>query len=558
MKNCKRILAGALIFAMGFGVCALNAGEALGAKKPKLSKKSVTVKVGKKKTIQVKGIKKNKIKKISVSTNKKKIVAVKKKGKNAFTVQGKKKGNAKVTVKVFIKKGKKKTLTLKVKVTKDVTLSVAEQTSIKESYQGIFENFGTCANYVGYGNKAKQLQTPEIVEFIKKHYNSITLENEMKPEAILTKDTLKVEDAKAKGYLIPDSYKESTVPALNFDVVDKTLAFCHENQIRLRAHTLVWHSQTPALFFYSEYDTSKSILKDTAQMDARMEFYITNVMHHVMDQEKTLNGNPGSIVYAWDVVNEYLHHSKAMDNGNWVDVYGEQKKQPTYVKKAYEIAYNVLKEYNATDKVALVFNDYNTYDEVDDIIEVVKYINEGEEANICSAIGMQAHVDCSYPSVAKFETAVKKFMETGLEVQITELDVTINFVNASAGQTAADQAKYVSNLMTMLVKTQKERDTKVSPKGITGITIWGLYDDCSWRATNKPLFFSSGITKPKASYFALIQASGNEASATASTTPSTTPSASPSALPSATSSASTGTEASTVPGETASATPATA
>ena len=39
---------------------------------------------------------------------------------------------------------------------------------------------------------------------------------------------------------------------------------------------------------------------------------------------------------------------------------------------------------------------------------------------------MQSHLDINYPSGSVFGTTLDKFLATGLEVQITELDATIN------------------------------------------------------------------------------------------------------------------------------------
>jgi endo-1,4-beta-xylanase len=46
----------------------------------------------------------------------------------------------------------------------------------------------------------------------------------------------------------------------------------------------------------------------------------------------------------------------------------------------------------------------------------------------------------------------------------------------------------------------------VNPKGVTGITLWGLYDTISWRASCSPLLFDTGITDPKASFYEFINA----------------------------------------------------
>ena len=101
-----------------------------------------------------------------------------------------------------------------------------------------------------------------------------------------------------------------------------------------------------------------------------------------------------------------------------MDVYGNMGLKPTYVKKAYEIAYDELKQYGLQEDVTLFYNDYNEYDVADEIVELINYINEGEEAKICGGIGMQSHITVNYPSLEKYGTAVDKFLATGLQVQV--------------------------------------------------------------------------------------------------------------------------------------------
>ena len=72
----------------------------------------------------------------------------------------------------------------------------------------------------------------------------------MKPDNMLNKKTtISVADAKAKGYVISDDYKESTVPELTLETIDGVLAIAKQHNIRMRAHTLMWHQQTPTWFF---------------------------------------------------------------------------------------------------------------------------------------------------------------------------------------------------------------------------------------------------------------------------------------------------------------------
>lgn len=544
----------AAMLAMAMCVTALaGAGEAEAKAKPKLSKTSLSIQAGASKTVKVKNAKGAKV---SWKAGNKKIT-IKKAGKYAVKITGKSAGKSVLTCKVKAKK----TYSLKCRVTvkkkagqtpkvspaatntaapgttapatatptgnpsagtpsstpttapgeNDATKAPQKtelppvEGSILESYKDTFGYMGSCLNYKAFS----QLQDEKTLQFVKNHFNSFTLENEMKPEAILGDEITGItkEEAASLGYVVPESYTEDVVPKLDFDTVDKALKAAKDNGLKVRAHTLVWHSQTPQWFFLAGYNGRKSTTKEI--MDARLEFYIRSVMKHVMDKEKELTGEAGSIVYTWDVVNEYLNRG----NSPWDRVYGNGGMEPSYVKKAFQVAYSMVKEYGVQDKVALVNNDFDTYFRPDEIVALVNFINEGEEAKICNAIGMQSHVDITRPTLEEYGTALDKFLATGLEVQITELDVTINFDHEGKtwqykdkGETDEQQAAFVSDFMKLVVKKQRERDKTVNPKGITGVTIWGLYDTISWRSACSPLLFKGSIYEAKPSYQAFLDA----------------------------------------------------
>lgn len=487
-------------------VCTSASSDAK-AKKPKLSKKSITLTQGKSKTLKVSGTKKCKV---TWKTSKKKIVSLSKKKRTSCKLKAKKKGTAKITC--TVKKNKKTyKLTCKVKVKAKKTVVA---TSLMGAYKNIVPYMGSCLNY-GSSAAPGELQNSSTMNFFKKHFNSFTLENEMKPDGILGSSVtaITVEKAKSMGYYIPAGYTETTVPQLNFTRVDKALEAAKNNGLKMRAHTLVWHSQTPAWFFTQDYDGSKVVSEET--MDARLEFYVHNVMGHVMDKEKQLTGSAGSIIYAWDVVNEYLHRPPRAFFKTWTSVYGDMGASPSYVKKAFEIAYEMLKSYGAQDKVTLFYNDYNTYFGVEDTLNLVNFINKDEPAKICGGIGMQSHVDVKVPTVSEYGNALEQFLASGYEIQITELDFTINFDTEGAsatysytdeGETDADQAKFVKSLMQTIITKQKNRNKSVNPKGITSITLWGLYDAVSWRSQCAPLLFDTSIYDPKPSYYSFIEA----------------------------------------------------
>ena len=172
---------------------------------------------------------------------------------------------------------------------------------------------------------------------------------------------------------------------MNFDSVDKILEIANQYGLQMRGHVMQWHQQTSPRFFHEGYDANNDIVTK-AVMDKRIEFYIRTVMKHVMDKEKSLTGKAGSLVYCWDITNEYTHRTNQPSDTTWVDVYGDMGLKPTYVKKAYEVAYDELKQYGLQKDITLFYNDYNEYDVADEIVELINYINEGEEAKICGGI----------------------------------------------------------------------------------------------------------------------------------------------------------------------------
>ena len=160
-----------------------------------------------------------------------------------------------------------------------------------------------------------------------------------------------------------------------------------------------------------------------------------------------------------------------------------------------------MKEYGLETKITLFYNDYNEYDCADDIVELVNYINEGEKAKICGGIGMQSHISINYPSLESYEAAVDKFLATGLQVQVTELDIMME-----DGNTDEELANHYKDILSILVRKQKNRDKSVNVRGITGVTIWGLYDSISWRKDNKPLLFGTGLDDPKQAFYSVLEA----------------------------------------------------
>lgn len=375
-------------------------------------------------------------------------------------------------------------------------------TTLLQAYKDIF-------GYVGNAGDLAQLKNEATLKYYKSEYNSFTSGNEMKPDYILrkneTKTLVSTKDAKGKyGYEIPEGYTEETVPELYFDVVDETLKVAHENGIKMRGHTLVWHSQTPSWFFKEGYSDAGAFVSPEV-MNERIKFYVTNVLEHVHKSEY------GDVIYAWDVANEYLNQGTDPNKSGWVGVYQNQIVQngqlvttPEYVKIAFSTADSVLRKLGVRDQVHLFYNDYNTYANTQKCCDLIDYLNEKDETwnldgnKLCDGIGMQSHLDVMWPSAQIYLKAVDAFAKKGYEIQITELDVTLNRLGNENNE--QQQIQYWKDVMEGLVAAKK------NGANITALVIWGLYDDISWRKENSPLLFSHSYYEKKDAYDVVIKA----------------------------------------------------
>lgn len=370
-------------------------------------------------------------------------------------------GSTTVTAKTL--SGKKKKIKVTVKAPK---LS----SSLKKVYENDFKIGAAVNSWQLIGNGSYQKAKPLIAG----QFNSITMENQMKPESLISADTKESDD--------------NTAVVINTDTLDLVLGLAKENGMQVRGHTLVWHSQTPEWFFHEGYDAGKGyVSKET--MRSRMENYIRQVLEYCQTKY------PG-VVYAWDVANEVVDDDGTIrKNSSWYRVYGDE----SFITDAFRFA----RKYADKD-VSLFLNDYNEYMPVkrDKLYEVAKKLYE---EGICDGIGMQSHYSMTYPTTALVKVAIQKFnsIDPGkIQIQLTELDIH-NTYNTAAGQKSVAQ-KYGS-LFGMLLDMKRSNGVN-----ITGVTFWGLTDADSWltsfkRETSYPLLFG-GDYAAKSAYFAVLNA----------------------------------------------------
>ena len=346
--------------------------------------------------------------------------------------------------------------------------------SLKDVYSPYFK--------IGTAVTTSELAPQSTKDLIEKHFNSITLGNELKPESILDRNAC-IEAGNDN-------------PQVNIASARTILNYCRDNNIDVRGHVLVWHSQTPDWFFKENYaDDGDWVDKET--MLKRMENYIKNVFATLEEEYPTVN------FYAWDVVNEaWLDDGSARKPGGyntnpntsgWVQVFGDN----SFIEPAFEYA----RKY-APEGCKLYYNDFNEYmpQKTD---AIVKMANELKEKGLIDGIGMQSHLDVSFPGISAYKKALEKFAGTGLDIQVTELDATTSDTS-EAGFEA--QAKYYSDIMDACVEYADH---------ISAVVFWGTTDDKSWRASKSPLLFNEDYTA-KPAFYSIVD--GLDVPATSSTT----------------------------------------
>ena len=353
----------------------------------------------------------------------------------------------------------------------DITVSeVIVDSKIVPSIAEVYKDYFS----IGVSVVNSDLASPAKTELINKHYNSLTMGNEMKPDAILDYETC-----------VSDLDKYNECPAVKFDRAKTGLDYAKENNIPLRGHTLVWHSQTPSWFFKVDYSRdSDAELVSKEVMLKRMENYIRQVMEYT-------NENYPGVIYCWDVVNEAMLTGDGQENGYrtkdslWYQTCGEE-----YVEKAFEYA----RKY-APEGTKLFYNDFNTY-ETPKTFAICNLLEKLIEQGTVDGMGMQSHIGLDYPQMSSYEAALAKFGALGLEIHVTELDMKNVEQNYDA------QASKYKRLF-MIYKNYVD----TGRANITNVTFWGVSDASSWLdepdAKAYPMLFD-GYLAPKSAFYGAI------------------------------------------------------
>ncbi|MFD9701175.1 endo-1,4-beta-xylanase [Lentzea sp. NPDC059081] len=302
--------------------------------------------------------------------------------------------------------------------------------------------------YFGAAVAASKLSDQTYVNILNTEFSMVTAENEMKWDAT-----------------------EPNRGQFTYSGGDRVLNQAVGNGKRVRGHALLWYQQEPGW---------AQRLEGSDLRQAMMN-HVTQVATHYQGK-----------VYAWDVVNEAF----ADGNSGGRRDSNLQRTGNDWIEAAFRAA-------RAADPAAkLCYNDYNTDSINPKSTGIYTMVRDFKSRGVpIDCVGFQSHLSNNAPS--DYQANLQRFADLGVEVQITELDISgSNQANAYGAVTRACMAV----------------------RACAGITVWGIRDSDSWRTGENPLLFTSSGAK-KAAYTSVLDAlnAGGPGPTTTTTTTSSGP-----------------------------------
>jgi endo-1,4-beta-xylanase len=273
---------------------------------------------------------------------------------------------------------------------------------------------------IGTALMSSRLDSARVRSLVANSFDSLTPENEMKWQTV-----------------------EPRPGAFSFAAADRLVTFAAEHQMRMRGHTLVWHSQLAPWV----KDLTGEALR------AAMVRHVRGVVGHYRGR-----------VAAWDVVNE------AIADGPGGDLRADSPFTalgPTFIDQAFRVAHEV-------DPAAqLFYNDYEIEGEgtakADAAFALCRRLKDAGVP--IAGVGFQMHLDPRHlPGADSLRRNMQRFADLGLAVEITEMDVPVGEIPGAMDQKLERQRAIAHDVVAACVAVE----------GCTAVTFWGLTDGDSW------------------------------------------------------------------------------
>lgn len=242
-----------------------------------------------------------------------------------------------------------------------------------------------------------------------KYFNQVVFENEMKWKVWSTQEPEK------KGVQ-----------------TKKAVEWLNAHKIPARGHVMIWPSWQHSPRFLADLKNDSAALRAT-------------ILNHIKEQTAVMRGQ----FTEWDVINEpYAHHDV-------MDILGKAE-----MVKWFKLA-------RAGDPgVKLFLNDYTMFhgegadSPSEKFFDNVKFLKENGAP--IDAIGEQAHIGGTPPSIPKVLERLDRFAQLGLPIQISEFDINSNDDDF--------KARYLRDFLTALY----------SNPATVGFVQWGFWEGQHW------------------------------------------------------------------------------
>ena len=297
---------------------------------------------------------------------------------------------------------------------------------LKDAWQHAFR--------VGAAVNAGILRQKRADEIITRHFSTLTPEKAMK-----------------FGIIHPEEN------SWNWEEADFIADYARQREIAMRGHPIIWHKEIPPWLFLSD---GENVCK--AELFKRLENHIA-----------ALAGRYNSAVYAWDVLNEVIDTDKGDDKGfrlsQWYRIGSDE---------LYEFAFKVMREQSPHAK--LFYNDYSI-ESGEKMKAALRFLSELLDKGIpVQGVGIQGHWYYNYPDENTIRTAIEKYAALGLEIEFTEVDISIYEYNDMRKKRDFFPAMPEDRLREQAERYKELFRIAADYPAVKNITTWGIADNYTW------------------------------------------------------------------------------
>jgi len=319
----------------------------------------------------------------------------------------------------------------------------------------------------------EKLFTPEEINILATHFDSVTPENCMKWQAISPKET---------------DYR------LNH--IDRLMEFATKNKQSFVGHTLIFNrdGNYPDWLFR---DGTKEA--DTKLVWKRIEDHATKLMTHYKGK-----------IESWDVLNEFIEVPKpGYRETDLTRVLG-----PDYPERLYKLASEL------DPNAKMTYNDF-LVEQPDRLKAILAFVRKLRDKGCrIDVVGSQCHLEMGEKAGENLDKMIKTFAAEGFRCALTELDVDVIprklYWNPKTREDTSKIDPYVDGCPPEILEKQANtyRETMgavmANIKHVDRVSFWGFTDRRSWlnnwpwKRVNHGLLFDREA-KPKPSFHAVAE-----------------------------------------------------